>query len=70
MNDADPPWDATVLYRATTPSLFIRARLLAQGDRQQAEDLVHDTSVGALHSWDKVGASGPKHSSGGCLPSW
>jgi RNA polymerase sigma-70 factor (ECF subfamily) len=60
MNDADPPWDATVLYRATAASLFIRARLLAQGDRQQAEDLVQDTFVAALLGWDKVGELRPQ----------
>jgi RNA polymerase sigma-70 factor, ECF subfamily len=60
MNDADPPWDATVLYRATMPSLFIRARLLAQGDRQQAEDLVQDAFVAALCGWDKVGVLRPE----------
>jgi RNA polymerase sigma-70 factor (ECF subfamily) len=60
MNDADLPWDATVLYRATMPSLFIRARLLARGDRQQAEDLVHDAFVDALRSWDRVGALRPE----------
>jgi RNA polymerase sigma factor (sigma-70 family) len=60
MTDACPPWDATVLYRATAPSLFIRARLLAQGDRQQAEDLVQDAFVAALHSWGKVGILRPE----------
>jgi len=60
VNDADPPWDATVLYRATAPSMFIRARLLAQGDRQQAEDLVQDAFVAALRSWDKVGVLRPE----------
>lgn len=60
MNDADPPWDAAVLYRATMPSLFVRARLLAQGDRQQAEDLVQDAFVEALRGWDKVGALRPE----------
>jgi RNA polymerase sigma-70 factor, ECF subfamily len=60
VNDAGPPWDVTVLYRATAPSLFIRARLLSQGDRQQAEDLVHDAFVAALRSWDKVGSLRPE----------
>jgi RNA polymerase sigma-70 factor (ECF subfamily) len=60
MNEADPPWDAAVLYRATAPSLFVRARLLARGDRQQAEDLVQEVFVAALHSWGKVGALRPE----------
>jgi RNA polymerase sigma-70 factor (ECF subfamily) len=54
VSNAAAGWSLDVLYRSTTPSLLIRATVLAQGDHYQAEDLVHDVFADAWAQWDKV----------------